>query len=137
MSTANETILVAGEKAEAEHALIRSRIEAARRAWRNRSSGRPAGQPPPARITVTLDVGDGNFLTLRSNQNNWGAPGVPLQKLDANEWEIQFELEAPIEFKLTLNDETWEEGPNQVIEPGGSIRHSPKFPAAGRHQASA
>lgn len=55
--------------------------------------------------------------------------GVPLQQGKSHEW--IFEIEETFssgEFKVLINDQTYELGDNHRLYPGASIRINPRFP---------
>jgi hypothetical protein len=56
--------------------------------------------------------------------------GIKLEHVRANEWvwETWDPIEGKAEFKVLLNDEIYEEGPNHVLETGNSIEYTAKFP---------
>lgn len=83
------------------------------------------------RIVVQCDVGFSNTVYVRGH----GAPhlswdkGVALKNVKADEW--VWETEEPFqagEFKVLINDKTYELGENHPILPGASMRINPKFP---------
>jgi hypothetical protein len=82
------------------------------------------------RIVVQFDAGFANQVYLRGDgvpELNW-SKGVPLKNVKANEW--VWETEASFkagEFKVLINDQTFEAGSNHHIYPGTSIRINPKF----------
>ena len=55
--------------------------------------------------------------------------GVKLKHLSSDEWLFETELSFTSgEFKVLVNDQTFELGDNHPLYPGGSIRINPKFP---------
>jgi len=83
------------------------------------------------RIVVQCDVGFANSLYVRGEgipHLNW-EKGTPLKNVKADEW--VWETDEPFkagEFKVLINDQTYEVGENHPIHPGSSIRLNPKFP---------
>lgn len=82
------------------------------------------------RIIVQYDVGFTNSVYLRGEGVaglNWNQ-GVPLQNVSANEW--IWETTEPFkngQFKVLVNDQTFELGENHQVTPGTSLRINPKF----------
>ena len=84
---------------------------------------------PLCRIVIVFDCGFNNALFLRGQGGdlNW-EKGVMLKNLKANEW--VYETAEPfhhLEFKVLLNDQQYETGPNRVLDPGATVRYSPSF----------
>ena len=82
-----------------------------------------------ANLQVTYDVGWGNTLFIRGEGCglNWDK-GIPL-KYDEKKshWYWECKAEKAIEFKLLINDETWSEGDNFVLNPGKTKKIKPSF----------
>lgn len=80
-------------------------------------------------VQVSYDVGWGNTLFIRGEGCglNWDK-GIPL-KYDEKKayWYWDCKAEKPIEFKLLINDETWSEGDNFVLNPGKTKKIKPLF----------
>lgn len=56
--------------------------------------------------------------------------GIPLQRLKPDEWIFETEeLFSGGEFKVLINDQTYELGDNHSLYPGASIRIKPRFPS--------
>ena len=89
-------------------------------------------QPDYQKTTVIVhcDAGYGNTLYIRGDTLplDWSS-GRKLQNVDANTW--VFEMERPVsgsvEFKILLNDETWESGNNHIVQVGNTIEVTPDF----------
>lgn len=85
------------------------------------------------RIVVQCDVGFTNTVYLRGQgipQLSWNK-GIALKNMKADEW--VWETEEPFnagEFKVLINDKTYEIGENHTIHSGASLRINPKFPHA-------
>ncbi len=83
------------------------------------------------RIVVQCDVGFANTVYLRGQglpHLSWDK-GIALKNVKADEW--VWETEEPFkagEFKILINDKTFEVGENHPIQPGISVRVNPKFP---------
>lgn len=98
------------------------------------TSGYPAEYHQPeyaqTKIIIHCDAGFGNTLYIRGNTEplDWDA-GRKCENVDANTW--QFVMERPvsgnIEFKVLLNDTTWESGDNHVVQVGNTIEITPTF----------
>lgn len=81
------------------------------------------------RIQVKCDAGFGNFLTIRGQGANlsW-SQGIPLQNIKNDEWLFETDLQfSDIEFKILINDLTYETGQNHHIKPGNYLQYHPKF----------
>lgn len=83
------------------------------------------------RLVIQYDAGFPNSIYVRGE----GIPGltwqkgVPLKNIKANEWELEIEKSfTKGEFKVLINDVTYEIGENHLVKPGASIRINPKFP---------
>ncbi|MFC2049085.1 hypothetical protein ACFLR2_00210 [Chlamydiota bacterium] len=87
--------------------------------------------PKKTRIIVQVDPNFPNEIYLRGeglSDLSW-EKGVQLKHEKPDEW--VFETEAPFstaEFKVLVNDNTYEMGENHPLYPGASVRINPKFP---------
>lgn len=98
------------------------------------ANGYPAeyNQPSYQQTTVIIhyDAGYGNSLYIRGNTLplNWNF-GQKCRNVDSNTW--MFVMERPVsgnvEFKVLLNDSTWETGNNHVVQVGNTIEIWPSF----------
>jgi glycosidase len=98
------------------------------------TSGYPAEYHQPTysqtKIIIHFDAGWGNSLSIRGNGEplNWDS-GLKCENVSSNTW--QFIIERPLsqalEFKVLLNDTTWESGNNHVVQPNGTIEIWPNF----------
>lgn len=98
------------------------------------TSGRPEAYHQPAyrqtKVVIHYDAGFGNHIYIRGDTRplSW-AFGQRCENVDANTW--QFVTERPVsgrvEFKLLLNDSTWEAGNNHVVRVGSSVEIWPSF----------
>jgi hypothetical protein len=79
-------------------------------------------------IEVKLDVGFGNALFLRGQGSGltWDR-GVPLACVDGSTWRWSQKADAPITFKVLLNDQIWSAGSDLVATPGQKVEVSPSF----------
>ncbi len=82
------------------------------------------------RIVVQYDAGFANQVYLRGTglpELNW-AKGIPLKNVKPGEWVWETDVSFTNgEFKVLINDQTYESGENHHIYPGTSIRINPKF----------
>ncbi len=81
------------------------------------------------RITVKYDVGYQNQLYIRGKgaDLSW-EKGQPLKNVKANEW--TWETDAPFnqcEFKILINDQTYENGNNHTLHCGSCVIYTPHF----------
>ena len=81
------------------------------------------------KITIKYDAGFGNILTIRGQgaNLNW-SEGVQLKNVNPDEW--TWETEQPFtscEFKVLLNDHTYEQGHNHQLTKGSHLQYTPKF----------
>ncbi len=82
------------------------------------------------KVMVKIDVGFKNALYIRGN-----APGLSWQKgklmknMGPDSW--FWETDAPIgkdrEFKVLINDQTYEDGENHKLSPGTTVQFTPRF----------
>jgi hypothetical protein len=82
------------------------------------------------RIVVNFDAGFQNTLYVRGEgiPNLTWEKGIPLKNVKKDEWII--ELDAPFkagQFKVLINDQTFEAGSNHPIAAGSSVRVKPRF----------
>lgn len=81
------------------------------------------------RIVVKYDVGFPNSITIRGKGAglSW-EKGIPMKNVRADEW--VWETEATIangEFKVLINDKTYESGNNHPLNAGKTTQYTPKF----------
>ena len=79
------------------------------------------------RIVANVDVGFGNWLTIRGQGAglSWDH-GIALKNEGPSEWSWEVKASGKIEFKVLLNDALWERGGNHVFG-GSSISVVPNF----------
>lgn len=92
-------------------------------------SAATASKPIKTRVIVKFDVGFGNHLTIRGKGANlcW-EKGIILHNIQADEW--LWETDIPFtkcEFKVLINDESYESGENHSIKCGASFQYTPFF----------
>lgn len=80
-------------------------------------------------IVIKCDVGFHNHVTIRGNGANlsW-EKGQPLKNVKHDEW--LWETDAPFanaEFKVLLNDKTYEQGNNHHLKCGSQLEYTPHF----------
>jgi hypothetical protein len=80
------------------------------------------------RITVKIDVGLGNWLTIRGCGGGLGwDKGVPLKNMGPDVWVWETCTYDDVEFKLLINDAHWECGDNHRCSGGESVTVTPLF----------
>lgn len=80
-------------------------------------------------ISAAIDVGFGNFLTLRGEGAglSW-EQGTPLKCIHQDRWSLTLpESTNPIVCKFLLNDQVWNTGENFTILPGSDVVLDPVF----------
>lgn len=89
-----------------------------------------AVQPPPATlITAKVDLGFGNHLYLRGEGPglNWNT-GIAMDCIAHDQWTATLQnATKPVTFKVLVNDVTWSQGNDFVVEAGQSTTITPKF----------
>ncbi|WP_135552357.1 alpha-amylase family glycosyl hydrolase [Paenibacillus cymbidii] len=98
------------------------------------TNGYPAEYAPPSptqtKIIVHYNAGFGNSISVRGDTTplNW-TWGQKAENVDANTW--QYVMERPtsgtIQFKVLLNDSTWETGGNHSVTAGSTVDIYPSF----------
>lgn len=81
------------------------------------------------RLLVKFDCGFNNWITIRGEGAglNWQA-GIPLKNIGNDEWAFETDLVfVNCEFKVLINDEIYESGPNHPLICGTSTQHIPYF----------
>lgn len=87
------------------------------------------GKGTKTRITVKYNVGFNNTLYLRGKgaNLNW-EKGIPMRNIKADEWMWETDAAFPsAEFKVLINDKTYETGPNHMLHQGATIQYTPHF----------
>lgn len=96
------------------------------------SGPKPKKQPSPkilGKVIVKFDVGFGNVLFIRGKGGglSWDQ-GIPLRIKGTNEWiwdpKQSFN---ECEFKVLINDQTYEAGENHRLTCGATIQYTPSF----------
>lgn len=80
-------------------------------------------------ISAAIDVGFGNFLTIRGEGAglSWDQ-GTPLKCINQDRWSLTLpESTKPIVCKFLLNDQVWNTGENFTILPGSDVVLDPVF----------
>lgn len=86
--------------------------------------------PKRTKLIVKYDCGFNNSLYIRG-QGAFGLSwnkGIPLKNSKPDEW--IFETDIPFtqcEYKILINDEIYEGGPNHILTCGTTTQHSPQF----------
>ncbi|WP_068466889.1 hypothetical protein [Candidatus Protochlamydia phocaeensis] len=81
------------------------------------------------RLTIKYDVGYNNQLYIRGKgaNLNW-EKGQPLKNVKADEWTWETDQHfSQCEFKILINDRTYEQGDNHLINCGASMTYTPHF----------
>jgi len=81
------------------------------------------------RITARVDVGFGHFVAIRGDRAplDW-VTGWPLLDVAADEWRfVGTELDGAFEYKVLLDDATWQVGPNEMGAAGEDLSVVPVF----------
>ncbi len=81
------------------------------------------------RVVVKSDVGFGNQLFIRGQGANlsWDR-GLPLKNIKQDEWVWETDSSFnSCEFKILINDFTYESGENHLLDCGATIQYTPKF----------
>lgn len=85
------------------------------------------------RIVVQIDADSAHRIYLRGegpSELSWDK-GVELKKEHADEWVFETDNAFTTgEFKVLVNDQTFELGESHSLYPGASMRINPKFPEA-------
>lgn len=87
------------------------------------------GKGSKTTVVTKTDIGFGNTLFIRGQGGglSWDK-GVPLRCNSADEWVWEAPGNSePVEFKLLINDDTWNQGDNLHAEPGQRLVCHPTF----------
>ncbi len=91
---------------------------------------KPAAEKQPATtITALINVGFGSALYLRGEgpSLSWDV-GVALDCIADDKWSITLPgTGKPVTYKFLINDITWSQGPDYVVESGSSVTVVPSF----------
>lgn len=90
-----------------------------------------AAQPeaPATFISARVDIGFGNHLYLRGEGPglSWDH-GIAMDCIAADGWSATIKgATSPVVFKVLINDVTWCNGNDYVVEPGQSVTVTPTF----------
>jgi hypothetical protein len=82
----------------------------------------------PVTIVAKVDVGFGNNLFVRGQGGglSWER-GLPLENVDSKTWRLIVPAQAPVQFKLLINDSVWAQGEDLVATPGKKVEVTPAF----------
>ena len=89
----------------------------------------PATAPLVTTISAKVDIGFGNFLSLRGEGPglSWDK-GAPMDCTSSLMWSATIKgATAPVIFKVLVNDLSWSTGKDYVVEPGQSVTITPTF----------
>jgi hypothetical protein len=84
---------------------------------------------PSTVITALIDVGFGNALYLRGEgpSLSWDV-GVAMDCVSDSKWSITLPgTGKPVIYKLLINDLTWSQGSDYIVESGSSVTVVPSF----------
>jgi len=96
------------------------------------SSPKPKKVPSPkilGKVIIKYDVGLGNVLFIRGKGAglSWDK-GIPLKNKGADEWVWDPKQSFnECEFKVLINDQTYEAGENHWLTCGATIQYTPSF----------
>ena len=88
-----------------------------------------SSEPPATFISVQIDIGFGNHLTIRGSGPglSWDK-GLVMDNVGSNLWTVALAKAAkPVAFKVLVNDLSWSTGADFVVAPGKSITIHPTF----------
>jgi hypothetical protein len=86
-------------------------------------------EPPATFISAKIDIGFGNHLYVRGTGPglSWDH-GLAMDCVGTGLWTSTVKnATAPVTFKVLVNDLTWCEGNDFVVEPGQSVTVNPTF----------
>ena len=86
-------------------------------------------EPPATFISAKIDIGFGNHLYIRGEGPglSWDR-GLAMDCVGAGLWTSTVKnATAPVTFKVLVNDLSWSEGNDFIVEPGQSITVEPTF----------
>ncbi|MFA6135572.1 MAG: hypothetical protein WC869_16300 [Phycisphaerae bacterium] len=86
-------------------------------------------EPPATFITAKIDIGFGNHLYLRGTGPglSWDH-GLAMDCVGAGLWTSTVRnATSPVIFKVLVNDLSWSEGNDFIVEPGQSVTVIPTF----------
>lgn len=89
----------------------------------------PSAKPVVTSVAAKIDVGFGNSLFIRGQGDglSWDK-GTPLQCVDASTWIWSTTgARGSVVFKLLINDETWSQGEDLVVQAGQKAEVQPVF----------
>jgi hypothetical protein len=88
-----------------------------------------SSEPPATFISVQIDIGFGNHLTVRGSGPglSWDE-GLVMECAGPSLWTIALaKASKPVTFKVLVNDLSWSTGADYVVAPGKSITIVPTF----------
>lgn len=95
-----------------------------------KKAAKKAVAPKTTTIVAKIDVGFGNALYVRGSGAGltWDAGTLMECSSSGDEWIWTSTLvDAPVEFKLLINDSTWAAGENGVVTAGEQVIVEPSF----------
>ena len=88
-----------------------------------------SSEPPATFISVQVDIGFGNHLTIRGSGPglSWDE-GLVMDCFGPNLWTVSIKKATkPVIFKVLVNDLTWSAGVDYTVAPGKSVTITPTF----------
>ena len=88
-----------------------------------------ASEPPATFISVQVDIGFGNHLTIRGSGPglSWDE-GLIMDCVGPNLWTVSIKKAAkPVIFKVLVNDLSWSAGVDYTVAAGKSVTITPTF----------
>lgn len=95
----------------------------------SKTNASPKKNQTKTKIIVQFDAGFSNELYIRGSGADlkWNK-GQKLINVKSDEWVWESNASfSPCEFKILLNDHTYENGENHPLNEGATIRYTPKF----------
>jgi len=83
----------------------------------------------PGKVVIKYDVGFNNILFIRGRGAglSWDK-GIPLKNIGADEWVWEpSQTFNECEFKVLVNDQSYESGENHHLTCGAAIQYTPSF----------
>ncbi len=91
---------------------------------------RPKLNPPELMISCELPPEKSLFIRGSESPLGWNShQAIKLQRNSDGTWRVPVNLTKAIEYKILLDNQEWEEGPNHSFTPGIPSTHRPKFSA--------
>ncbi len=129
--SAKKLPLTKAEKAPAKPAASVKKVAAApaKKTAPAKKKSAASSEPPATFISVQIDIGFGNHLTIRGSGPglSWDE-GLVMDCVGPNLWTAAIRnATKPVSFKVLVNDLSWSAGADYVVAPGKSITIFPTF----------